>query len=207
MRPPLHSPALPPPLLTSTCAVTRRSRAAAALSLVCSAAAPEEPPELRRAAPISSTGASTSLPRLPVSSPSPPLSSGVFPVRIGGREAVLGSSGEPRRRASPGATAGRPFPPPASPASVRDRPIGADGLDQKGAYPFDPVHGGPMDQVHGRRSTAGVSSHVKLASALASADQSSPATWRHRSPSSGCPGKFANKPPHFWKFQIYPSTI
>jgi hypothetical protein len=63
--------------------------------------------------------------------------------------------------------------------------------DQKGAYPFDPVHGGPVDQVHRRRSTG----HVSLASALRQPGHSQLATWRHLSFPASRPGNFANKPP------------
>jgi hypothetical protein len=51
----------------------------------------------------------------------------------------------------------------------------------------------------------------QLASALASCSrqhsQSQPATWCLHSSPAGRPGKFANRPPHFWKLQVYPSTI
>jgi hypothetical protein len=73
----------------------------------------------------------------------------------------------------------------------RGRPIGTDGPDQTGAYPFDPVHGGPVDQVHRRRSTG----YVSLASALRQPGHSQLTTCRHLSFPAGRPDNFANKPP------------
>ena len=130
-------------------------------------------------------------------------------MRFGGREAVLGFSGEPRRRAPPGAAAGRPLPP-----RPRLHAIGAvrsarTAQIRKGAYPLDRS---TVDRWTG--STAAVHEpaspprqpRVSDDVSLRQHSQPQPATWRHRSLSAGRPGNFAKRTPSFWKLQIYPST-
>jgi hypothetical protein len=95
-------------------------------------------------------------------------------VRIGGREAVLGSSGEPRRRAPPGAAVGQPLP--RQPLLHATRAVRSARTTQikRRRTPLigPPWTGGPGPRA---RSTACVSS----ASALASAQ---PTAARHVAP-------------------------
>jgi hypothetical protein len=127
-------------------------------------------------------------------------------MQIGGREAVLGFSGELRRRAPP--RAGR------SPHRPHLHAIGAvrsartTQIKRRGV----PLRRTTVDRWTG--STGAVHRWRQqlchrlrqLRVSVASASQSQLATWRHRSLSAGRPGNFAKRTPSFQNSQIYPST-
>jgi hypothetical protein len=116
--------------------------------------------------------------------------------------------------ASPALAAGRRRGPAASPRRPRPQAPGPSDHGgrsrSKGGVPLGSVHRGLVDRVHRRGPRAYVTTRVSMTSVCVSLRQHSqpqPATWRHRSLPTGRPGRFANKPPHFWKLQVYPSTI
>jgi hypothetical protein len=87
-----------------------------------------------------------------------------------------------------------------SPACDRGRLMGTDGPDLKGGETLRSVHGGPMDRVHGRRSTACVNS----ASCLR---QRQPIAARHVAPPQPLrrpPRRFCKKDLQFPEFTTMP---
>jgi hypothetical protein len=127
-------------------------------------------------------------------------------MRIGGREAVLGFSGEPRRRAPPGAAAGRSLP-----HRPRLHAIGAVRSARTAQIKRRsvPLRRSTVDRCTGSTGAGprpGVTACVSPASALRQPGKSQPATWRHHSSPAGRPGNFAKRTLQIPKLQIYPST-
>jgi hypothetical protein len=149
-------------------------------------------PELTIGAPtsswISSLAPTFAVLRPPVRPPPSSLSSGACSVFFRAPECSPGH----RRRAAAAPPPAPAVSPPASLMDSRGRPIGTDGSDLKGAYPFDLVHGGPVDQVH----RAGPRPRVMLVSAPA--NHSPP----RGTPSAPPPAAFTvlQKEPQFLEF-------
>jgi hypothetical protein len=126
-----------------------------------------------------------------------PVQTACVLVHCSPRAAFSGEAPASRRRAPPPLVC----PPPSlrMHTSRAARSI-ADGPDLKGGVPLRSVHRGPVDQVHGRRSTA----HVMLASCLR---QRQPTAVRHvalHQPFAGCPCSFCKKAPVLLLFRTMP---
>jgi hypothetical protein len=106
-----------------------------------------------------------------------------------------------RRAAAAPALAPAVSPPPV--AHMRPGPSDGHGRPRsKGGVALRSVHGGPVDQVHRRRSTG----HVSRASCLRQPGHSQLATWCFPSPSAGCLCSFTKRTPLFLISHICPST-